>query len=77
MNPVPLVTKKNSARLGRKWYVVRNDGAPVKEMGASMIKRVQRQHKAYMNSMKIPTVSEASGNVKFEEATQGGRRQFQ
>ena len=57
--------------------MVGKDGRLVKEMEVSIIKRVQRQHKAHMNSMKIPTILEASGNVKFEEATQGGRRQLQ
>ena len=31
-----------------------------------MIRRVQRQHKAHMNSLKVPTTSETSKNVKLE-----------
>lgn len=77
MNIVHPVTKNDSARLGRKWYIVGKDGRPIKEMKAFMIRRVQRQHRAHMNSMKIPTILEAYGNVKFEEATLGGRKQLQ
>ncbi|KAB2606555.1 S2-RNase [Pyrus ussuriensis x Pyrus communis] len=40
------------------------DGKPVKEIGPSMIRRVQRQHKAHMNSFKVPTTSKTSKNVK-------------
>ncbi|KAM1444117.1 hypothetical protein ACFX2I_040307 [Malus domestica] len=68
--------KKNHARLGQKWYVVRKDGRLVKEIRASMIMRVQRQHKAHMNSLKVPTTSEASENVKFETVPHGGRNQL-
>ncbi|KAB2610950.1 hypothetical protein D8674_018982 [Pyrus ussuriensis x Pyrus communis] len=50
VNPV---TKKNLAPLGRKWYVVGKDGKPITEMRASMIRKVQRQHKAHMNSLKV------------------------
>ncbi|KAM1818033.1 hypothetical protein TB1_002265 [Malus domestica] len=57
INPV---TKDNPARLGRKWYVVGKNGQPVKQMGASMVRRVQRQHKAYMNSLKTPATLEKS-----------------
>ena len=71
VNPV---TKKSLAQLGRKWYVVRNDGKPVKEMGASMIRRVQRQHKAHMNSLKVPTASETYENVKFESVPHRGEK---
>ncbi|KAB2626102.1 S2-RNase [Pyrus ussuriensis x Pyrus communis] len=63
------VTKKNLALLGRKWYIIRTDGKPVKEMGASMIRRVQRQHKAHMNSLKVPTTLETSENVKIDKRT--------
>lgn len=42
-----------------------------------MIRRVQRQHKAYMNSLKIPTILQASGNVQFKEVTPGRRKQLQ
>ncbi|KAM1370194.1 hypothetical protein TB2_040551 [Malus domestica] len=55
---VNLVTKKNHVQLGLKWYVVGNDGRPAKEMGAFMIRRAQRQHKALMNSLNVPTASE-------------------
>ncbi|KAM2996537.1 hypothetical protein FF2_043351 [Malus domestica] len=41
-NPVSPVTKKDSTRLGRKWYVVGNDGKTVKEIRAFMIRRIQR-----------------------------------
>ena len=44
-------------------------GRPVKEMGASMFRRVQRQHKAHMNSLKVPATLETSENVKFEKCT--------
>ncbi|KAM1773305.1 hypothetical protein ACFX12_042818 [Malus domestica] len=59
--------KGNPAHLGRKWYVVGKNGQPTKPMGASMVRRVQRQHKAYMNSLKTPTTSEASKNQKLEK----------
>ncbi|KAM2324760.1 hypothetical protein TB2_023490 [Malus domestica] len=45
-------------------------------MGTSMIRRVQGQHKAYMNSLKIPVTSEASKNQKFEKTPSGGSSQF-
>ncbi|KAM1669278.1 hypothetical protein ACFX2K_043417 [Malus domestica] len=70
------VTKDNPARLGRKWYVVGKNGQPVKQMGASMVRRVQRQHKAYMNSLKTPTTSEASKNQKVEKTSSGGSSQL-
>ncbi|KAM1329106.1 hypothetical protein ACFX2F_013305 [Malus domestica] len=76
-NLVSPITKKDSARLRRKWYVDGNDGRPIKEMGASMIIRVQRQHKAHMNSLRVPTTSENSENVKFEKIPHRGRNQFQ
>ncbi|KAM1974781.1 hypothetical protein ACFX15_039633 [Malus domestica] len=64
--------KGNLAHLGRKWYVVGKNGQPTKPMGASMVRRVQRQHKAYMNSLKTPTTSEASKNQKLEKTISGG-----
>ncbi|KAM2369052.1 hypothetical protein ACFXTH_046534 [Malus domestica] len=70
------VKKDNPARLGRKWYVVGKNGQPTKQMGASMIRRVQRQHKAYMNSLKTPATSEASKNQKFEKTSSRGSSQF-
>ncbi|KAM2127805.1 hypothetical protein ACFX1R_007667 [Malus domestica] len=70
------VKKDNPARLGRKWYVVGKNGQPVKQMGASMVRRVQRQHKAYMNSLKTPVTSEVSKNQKFEKTSSGGSSQF-
>ncbi|KAM1196736.1 hypothetical protein ACFX2G_008498 [Malus domestica] len=45
-------------------------------MGASMVRRVQRQHKAYMNSLKTPATSEASKNQKFEKTSSRGSSQF-
>ncbi|KAM1660332.1 hypothetical protein EV2_003430 [Malus domestica] len=39
VNPI---TKKNVARLGWIWYVVGRYGKLMKEMGASMIRRIQR-----------------------------------
>ncbi|KAB2615325.1 hypothetical protein D8674_021913 [Pyrus ussuriensis x Pyrus communis] len=57
---VNLTIKKNLARLGRKWYIIGKDKRPVKEMEAFIIRRVQRQHKAHMNSLKVPTTSETS-----------------
>ncbi|KAM2655111.1 hypothetical protein EV2_026540 [Malus domestica] len=45
-------------------------------MGASMIRRVQRQHKAYMNSLRTPTTSETSKTQKLERATSGGSSQL-
>ena len=69
------ITKRNLARLGRRWFIVGKDGKPVKEMGASMIRRVQRQHKAHMNSLKAPATSETSGNIKFEDTPHGGGNQ--
>ncbi|KAM1515975.1 hypothetical protein ACFX10_015024 [Malus domestica] len=68
--------KKNPAHLGRKWYVVGKNGQPTKPMGASMVRRVQRQHKAYMNSLKTPTTSEASKNQKLEKTASGGSSQL-
>ncbi|KAM1285244.1 hypothetical protein ACFX2J_027833 [Malus domestica] len=68
--------KRNHAHLGRKWYVVGKNGQPTKPMGASMIRRVQRQHKAYMNSLKTPTTSETSKTQKLERATSGGSSQL-
>ncbi|KAM1651516.1 hypothetical protein ACFXTN_004086 [Malus domestica] len=53
---------KNVAQLWLRWYIVGRDGKPVKEMRASMIRRVQRQHKAHMNSLKVLTTSETSKN---------------
>ncbi|KAB2623740.1 S2-RNase [Pyrus ussuriensis x Pyrus communis] len=44
-------------------------------MGASMIRRVQGQHKAHMNSLKVPTTSETLENVKFENVPHEGRSQ--
>ncbi|KAM1222299.1 hypothetical protein ACFX2J_009850 [Malus domestica] len=70
------VRKGNPAQLGRKWYVVGKNGQPTKPMGASMIRRVQRQHKAYMNSLKTPTTSETSKNQKLERAASGGSSQL-
>ncbi|KAM1591657.1 hypothetical protein ACFX1Z_035253 [Malus domestica] len=61
------VKKNNPARLGRKWYVVGKNGQPTKQIEASMIRRVQRQHKAYVKSLKILATSKASKNQKFEE----------
>lgn len=75
MSLIPSATKVNSARLGQKWYVVGNDGRPMREMRASMIRRVQRQHKVHMNSLQIPILSEGSKNVKIEKFTQGSKRQ--
>ncbi|KAM1029349.1 hypothetical protein ACFX13_042564 [Malus domestica] len=70
------VSKGNPAHLGRKWYVVGNNGQPTKPMGASMIRRVQRQHKAYMNYQKTPATSEASQNKKLEKTSSGGSNQL-
>ncbi|KAM2483045.1 hypothetical protein ACFX1W_040732 [Malus domestica] len=70
------VKKDNPACLGRKWYVVRKNGQPVKQMGASIVKRVQRQHKAYMNSLKTHATSEASKNQKLEKTSSDGSSQF-
>ncbi|KAM1137717.1 hypothetical protein COP1_035697 [Malus domestica] len=70
------VKKATPAYRGRKWYVVGKDGQPTKPMGASMVRRVQRQHKAYMNSLMTPTTSEASKNQKPERATSGGSSQL-
>ena len=53
--------------------MVDKDGKPNKEMRASIIRMVQRQHKAYVNSLKAPFISEASINVKFEKVTQRSR----
>ncbi|KAM1044172.1 hypothetical protein ACFX2A_036146 [Malus domestica] len=69
------VTKDKHARLRRKWYVVGKNGQPVKKMRASMVRRVQRQHKAYMNSLKTPATYEASKNEKVEKATSRGGSQ--
>ncbi|KAM2932159.1 hypothetical protein FF1_040260 [Malus domestica] len=41
-----------------------------------MVKRVQRQHKAYMNSLKTPATSEASKNQKLEKTSSGGSGQL-
>ena len=73
LNPV---MKKNYARLRRKWYVIRKYGRPVMEMGAYMIRRVQRQHKVHMNSLKIPAASGTSENVTFEKVPHRGRNQL-
>ena len=40
-----------------------------------MIRSFQRQHKAYMNSLKVYATSETSKNIKFEDAPHGGRNQ--
>ncbi|KAM2861181.1 hypothetical protein COP2_026393 [Malus domestica] len=71
------VKKDNPARLGRKWYVVGKNGQPTKQMGASMVRRVQRQRKAYMNSLKTPATSETSKNQKIEKTSSGGSGQLQ
>ncbi|KAM2114753.1 hypothetical protein ACFX1Q_023255 [Malus domestica] len=71
ISSIPPVTKVNLARLARKWYIVGKDRRPIREMRASMIRRIQSQHKAYMNSLKISTISEAFENIKLEEFTQG------
>lgn len=42
-----------------------------------MIRKLQRQHKAHINSLKTPTISEAVKNVKFEKVPQEGRDQLQ
>ncbi|KAM1493283.1 hypothetical protein PS1_025447 [Malus domestica] len=70
------VRKEKPAHLGRKWYVVGKNGQPTKQMGASMVRRVQRQHKAYMNSLKTPATSEASKNQKLEKTSSGGNSQL-
>ncbi|KAM1157888.1 hypothetical protein ACFX1X_028754 [Malus domestica] len=70
------VKKATPAYRGRKWYVVGKDGQPTKPMGASMVRRVQRQHKAYMNSLMTPITSEASKNQKPERATSGSSSQL-
>ncbi|KAM1800758.1 hypothetical protein ACFX11_032438 [Malus domestica] len=70
------VKKGNPVHLGRKWYVVGKNGQPTKPMGASMVRRVQRQHKAYMNSLKTPTTSEASKNQKLEKTSSEGSSQL-
>ncbi|KAM1447718.1 hypothetical protein ACFXTO_006784 [Malus domestica] len=44
--------------------------------GASMVRRVQRQHKAYMNSLKNPTTSQTSKNQKLEKTSSGGSSQL-
>ena len=62
------IAKKNLTRLGRMWFVVGKDGTPVKEMGTSMIRRVKRQHKAHMNSLKAPATSETSRNMKLDSS---------
>ena len=41
-----------------------------------MTRRVQRQNKAHMNSLKVLTASETSENVKFEKVPHGGRNQL-
>ncbi|KAM1135446.1 hypothetical protein ACFX2J_044279 [Malus domestica] len=68
--------KGNPTHLGRKWYVVGKNGQPTKQMGASMVRRVQKQHKAYMNSLKTPATSEASQNKKLEKTSSGGSSQL-
>ncbi|KAM2985813.1 hypothetical protein FF2_006165 [Malus domestica] len=70
------VKKATPAYRGRKWYVVGKDGQPTRPMGASMVRRVQRQHKAYMNSLMTPITSEASKNQKPERATSGSSSQL-
>ncbi|KAM1923460.1 hypothetical protein ACFX15_021372 [Malus domestica] len=70
------VKKDNPACLGRKWYVVGKNGQPVKQMGTSMVRKVQRQHKAYMNSLKTLATSEASKNQKLEKTSSGGSSQL-
>ncbi|KAM2668383.1 hypothetical protein EV2_019985 [Malus domestica] len=45
-------------------------------MGVSMVRRVQRQHKAYMNSLKTPATSEASKNQKLEKTSSGRSSQL-
>ncbi|KAM2662332.1 hypothetical protein EV1_009037 [Malus domestica] len=70
------ITKDNLARLGRKWYMVGKNGQPVKQMGAFMVRRVQRQHKAYMNSLKSPATSKASKNQKLEKTSSGRSSQL-
>ncbi|KAM1174077.1 hypothetical protein ACFX13_027333 [Malus domestica] len=45
-------------------------------MGASMVRRVQRQHKAYMNSLKTLATSQASKNQKLEKTSSGGSSQL-
>lgn len=61
--------------MGPKWYVIGKDERLVREMGASMTKRVQRQHNVHMNSLKISTLSETSEYIKMEEFVQGSKRQ--
>ena len=70
------VKKGNPAHLGRKWYVVGKNGQPTKPMGASMVRRVQRQHKAYINALKTPTTSESSKNHKLKKTASGGSSQL-
>ncbi|KAM2728833.1 hypothetical protein EV1_000281 [Malus domestica] len=70
------VGKGNPTHIGQKWYVVGKNGQPTKQMGASMVRRVQRQHKAYMNSLKTPATSEASQNQKLEKTPSGGSSQL-
>ncbi|KAM1400648.1 hypothetical protein ACFX2F_027900 [Malus domestica] len=70
------VRKEHPAYLGRKWYVVGKNGQLTKPMGASMVRRVQRQHKAYMNALKTPTTSESSKNHKLEKTTSRGSSQL-
>ncbi|KAM2893444.1 hypothetical protein FF1_008801 [Malus domestica] len=41
-----------------------------------MVRRVQRQHKAYMNSLKTPATSEASKNQNLEKTSSGGNSQL-
>ncbi|KAM2229876.1 hypothetical protein ACFX1S_014351 [Malus domestica] len=41
-----------------------------------MVRRVQRQHKAYMNSLKTPATSETSKNQKLEKTSSGGSSQL-
>ena len=40
-----------------------------------MIRRVQRQHKAHMDSLRVPTTSGTSKNVKPETNSHEGRNQ--
>ncbi|KAM2920126.1 hypothetical protein COP2_042015 [Malus domestica] len=45
-------------------------------MGASMIKRVQGQHKAHMNSLKVPTTSETSKTGEVNKVFTEGKNQI-
>ncbi|KAM2704644.1 hypothetical protein EV1_033951 [Malus domestica] len=70
------VKKGNPTHLGQKWYIVGKNGQPTKQMGASMVRKVQRQHKAYMNSLKTPATSEPSQDKKLEKTSSGGSSQL-